>query len=112
MTRPGKNRIVKRPEDGSMPFVAVIEFKFLYEAPGRKGQIKNDIAKLKEVAKHSDYCCLIYMQRLLVKEKNWPKHLESILVAAKADNNKVGDIEIPVFYWPVVREYPIDKNHE
>lgn len=73
LSRPGDKRRPKEPK-GSKAFHAVIEFKFLYEAPGRKDEIESDLIKLEKVKAYTEYCCLIYLQRLIENKTSWENH--------------------------------------
>jgi hypothetical protein len=77
LSRPGQDREVYLPPTG-IAFKAVIEFKFLYESPGRIDAIEQDLNKLDKVSKHTEYCCFIYMQRLLRNVERWNDHVMAV----------------------------------
>ena len=78
IARPGPNREPHKPKDGKS-FLAVIEFKLLYEGLGgsRPKEIINDLNRLNLSANHSEFVYFVYLQRYLKKNlnlwnKNWP----------------------------------------
>lgn len=63
---------------GKKTFDAIIEVKFLYEAPGRHEAITHDFDKLNKTQENADGVYFIYFQRLLKKGENWPNQLQFI----------------------------------